>query len=247
MSHPIPPIRPARSWIRRRVPNRRAFGAFTLIELLVVIAIITILAGILIPSVASVRSSARRTKCLTNLRGFGIAFQLYYDQNKERLPKVLPFYDASLPGSPQDPQLLEVLAQYMDAKAPYYDDSGKLIVNEPYLCPGDLGDNVGRRLGISYEYWGGVLMLAREIFRNDPDPARTVTRFYEGNRTFPVLADAQPFHKAVGTTGQNALYFGDWRVDWLVEDPASTIPRTPDLPLPPNPPNPPLPPTPPPP
>lgn len=49
-------------------------NAFTLVELLVVLVIIGIIAGLLIPAVNSVRSTARKTQCQNNLRQIALAF-----------------------------------------------------------------------------------------------------------------------------------------------------------------------------
>jgi prepilin-type N-terminal cleavage/methylation domain-containing protein/prepilin-type processing-associated H-X9-DG protein len=66
------------------VPTTNHKG-FTLIELLVVIAIIAILAAILFPVFAKAREKARQASCLSNLKQWGTAVQMYAQDYDETL------------------------------------------------------------------------------------------------------------------------------------------------------------------
>ncbi|MCA9078653.1 MAG: DUF1559 domain-containing protein [Planctomycetaceae bacterium] len=121
-------------------PARRGFS---LIELLVVIAVIGILVALILPAVQSAREAARRTKCLNNLRQFGLAFHSYHD-NYDQFPpvyvavrnSVLPHF-IGVPG-PIDDANIHTYAEFL---LPYLEESGiynRINFQEPYFSPADL-------------------------------------------------------------------------------------------------------------
>jgi prepilin-type N-terminal cleavage/methylation domain-containing protein/prepilin-type processing-associated H-X9-DG protein len=61
--------------------------AFTLIELLVTIGIIAVLISILIPTLAKIRASAWRAKCLSNAREISTSVEAFAGDHAGRLPE----------------------------------------------------------------------------------------------------------------------------------------------------------------
>jgi prepilin-type N-terminal cleavage/methylation domain-containing protein/prepilin-type processing-associated H-X9-DG protein len=74
--------------------NRR--DGFTLIELLIVIAIVAVLTAILFPVILTARESARKTRCLYNIKSINNAALQYADDNGGKFV-ALNCYDADPP------------------------------------------------------------------------------------------------------------------------------------------------------
>ena len=66
--------------------SQRQRAAFTLVELLVVIGIIAVLISILLPVLSKARESAIQVQCMSNLRQFGVADQMYVNQYNWHMP-----------------------------------------------------------------------------------------------------------------------------------------------------------------
>jgi prepilin-type N-terminal cleavage/methylation domain-containing protein len=141
-------------------PRPRRAG-FTLIELLTVIAIIGILAAVIIPVVGKVRTSAKRTQGLSNLRQVVVASLTYAQDNRGRwFPNDRPeggvFY-------------AELITQYA-LKIP--GTNRHELFHDP-LLPYDAGNLHFAPIGIYFKDLYGALVHYNN-FNNIKAPAKTV-------------------------------------------------------------------------
>jgi prepilin-type N-terminal cleavage/methylation domain-containing protein/prepilin-type processing-associated H-X9-DG protein len=139
---------------------RRRKG-FTLIELLVVIAIISILASMIFPVYSRARENARRASCMSNMRQFGIAIQMYTQD-----------YDAKYPGSYKGVldttsmvKWSEILQPHIKSRQIFRCPTEVATVDDPYAYNGIFINNEPQGLGAA-DYAVSESAV--------PDPTRTI-------------------------------------------------------------------------
>ena len=155
--------------------KKRGTHGFTLVELLVVIAIIAILSALLLPAVKRAREAAKQSRCLSNLRQIGFAWQMYLQDFAAFPPNttILGSVFGGKTGSDGQsggnlPADKRILNPYVQADVAH--DSPM----EVFHCPSDDGFNDGQagsaydRFGSSYIYNDGGLSssCAVKINRN---------------------------------------------------------------------------------
>ncbi|MBW8002893.1 MAG: type II secretion system protein [Planctomycetes bacterium] len=163
-----------------KIKNR----GFTLIELLVVISIIALLMGIMMPVVGRVRTVAKRTVCVSNLRNIGIGFRLYLDENNDYMPPATNMPSLAL-------NKKKPITFYLDRH---------IGQKKIFKCPGDTVDKYFATEESSYAYnnWLGNRRVSDSFLTK---------RFNVKERNIHVMYDYKPFHGKAGKVGaKNYLY-----------------------------------------
>src|SRR5688572_21022544 len=202
--------------------NRRS--GFTLVELLVVIGIIALLIGILLPTLAKARESSKRPACQAQLRDVGNVFNLYLNENKQRIPRVNPMPSVQ-PPIVEAPSIYEVLDRYTKGGRQGWRCPADRIINLESGAPAGF-ETYFEREGGSYAYNSFFNAFAfdertgvNKVWR---DALKDAEQF--GNRgTKPhqlvIFRDFDPFHGKAGAKNSRNYLYADFSVGEAVDQP----------------------------
>ncbi len=218
-------------------PCRYTKRAFSLIELLVTIGVLSVLASMLLPSLARSRNKARHMECISNCKQVAMAIEMYTSENNGHYP-LESFHAINSPGAENF---------WTHKVKEFFGDSKDNTETVSYLsCPGmpigeiyDVNNNEKSNYMVNETIFRGV-GITYESLRNNAikSPERTmsvicgsssystlsgvsadvaaffsrcgdVTRISDGTLRFPHLQD----ENKEDTTGQATVIYGDGHVE----------------------------------
>ncbi len=132
--------------------------AFTLVDVLVSMAVVTVLVGLLMPSLSVVRETTRRVACSSNVRQHGLGIAMFADENRGgNVPRTIFAANPPQPQNtiaarpPEDPTT-------WDGMGWLYDD-GYLRAPGVFYCPSHWGEHPLDRYALVWPQPSGVVYM----------------------------------------------------------------------------------------
>lgn len=201
-------------------PTAHPRRAFSLIDLLVSMAVVATLIVIMVPSLSSVRESARRVVCSSNIRQIGLGLGMYSDDYRGKFPpsKFVLAVTVTGPGTTQQvpyPQHMMIVRTVdgpdaWDGLGVLY-FSGYLDAPGVFYCPSHHGDHPFTRYAPAWSGQEGVI-VSNYHFRGDLQAAPDVAR---DNQALVAdgMASRSDYNHRVGAN----LLRADFTVSWFAD------------------------------
>lgn len=212
-------------WVQEARPVCRwRRSGFTLLDVLVAIAVITLLIGILAPTLGKVQETSRRVVCSSNLRQFGLGLQMYADDSRGVLPA-----STFVGGSGDDSAEMMIVRLSPDHDYPVnrqgWDGLG-ILYSESYLlapglyyCPSHAGDHYFERYADAWAAPAGEIVGNYHFRGQDGDG---LTNLYMMTANSALVADGMRTQDDYShRVGLNVLRAGG-HVVWM-DDPDGQI------------------------
>jgi len=180
--------------------NEHPRGAgFTLIDILVTITVISILIGLMLPSIAMVRESARKVICSSDMRQIGLGMNLYAEDNKSMLPaSVFLDDDNGRYATAIEPHLMDTVRtnpnKFADREWGQWDGIGLLFyksyvsASEVFYCPSHTGSHLKENYEDQWNFSTSEEIIANYQFRGvGPDGERHI---YDMRSTDAMVTDS---------------------------------------------------------
>ena len=206
---------------RRRAPRAVVARAFSLVDVLVTLAVISILIGLLLPTLSGVRETTRQVVCRSNVRQVGFGIAMFADAHYlELLP--LSRYPANeaqrtiqvrSEGNPYTWDGLGYLysEEYLDAPGVFYCPShtgthpASLYVDRWALQPSETPPGMGD-IVINYQYRGEVMVQGHTVHSLSGVPGRVAL-------VSDALTSWDDFNHRIGTNILRADLSASWYPD----------------------------------
>ncbi len=130
---------------RTKPSHRTNSDGFSLIELLVVIAIITILAAMLLPTLAHAKAKVVATSCRGNLAQIGLATILYADDQRDHLPFAWWYHAGADSPNSNNFQTLLIPYLFRSAFVSGTNTENSDFARAVFRCPTRMAENLWRQ------------------------------------------------------------------------------------------------------
>lgn len=203
---------------------------FTLVDVLVSLLVISVLIGILLPSISRVRESAHRVICGSNLRQIGLGLHMYAQSSGEVLPPSV-FLPATMrgpvartsgdEGSPERMDTVRTSSDEFDAR-PWGDwdglgmlyEGGYLSASKVFYCPSHAGSHAYERYTNTWEQSAGEIVSNFQYRGTGPDGQR---RLYNIESSAALVTDMLRSYADLNHKGGFNVLAAGLSVGWVTD------------------------------